>query len=132
MCPAELPWRRGCSVIRGAPRALFLSVFSNKAPFGLPPMTGKITLSSSHTLLKPKLGLVSVLLLTQDQTGVGSCQTPYKTPPPLCSCTTVARVKTVGSFLKFSRQRENVGIFLGNENTRDNFTILRVFKNKII
>ena len=38
---AELPWRRGCSVIRGAPRGLFsilLSVFSNKAPFGLPPI----------------------------------------------------------------------------------------------
>ena len=35
---AELPWRRGCSVIRGAPRWLFsfLSVFSNKSSFGLP------------------------------------------------------------------------------------------------
>ena len=37
---AELPWRRGCSVIRCAPRGIFnfLSVFSNKAPFGLPPI----------------------------------------------------------------------------------------------
>ena len=37
---AELPWRRGCSVIRCAPRGLFsfLSVFFNKAPFGLPPI----------------------------------------------------------------------------------------------
>ena len=32
---AELPWRRGCTVIRGAQRGLFsfLSVFFNKAPF---------------------------------------------------------------------------------------------------
>ena len=34
---AELPWRRGCSVIQGAQRGLFsfLSVFFNKASFGL-------------------------------------------------------------------------------------------------
>ena len=34
---AELAWRRGCSVIRGAPRGLF-SFLSNKALFGLFPL----------------------------------------------------------------------------------------------
>ena len=54
---AELPWRRGCSVIRGAPRGLFsfFSVLSNKAPFALPPIMVSSVFCAQKLFFGPSL-----------------------------------------------------------------------------
>ena len=68
---AELPWRRSCSAIRGAPRGLFS--FLSKAPFGLPPIVVVVVfpLASSYSRMTVSSVLCAQNILFSAQKCVG-------------------------------------------------------------